>query len=130
MADDARVDELLKQLLDSGGTPEEVCRDCPELLDQVRSGWREVRAVQATVGALFPESPALDESTPSRPRPRAEPAVDLPQVRGYKVEGVLGRGGVGVVYKAWHLRLHRPVALKMLLAGPYAGPEQLERFLR
>src|SRR5262249_42906020 len=36
----------------------------------------------------------------------------------------------GVVYKAWHLRLNRPVALKMLLAGPYAAPEERARFLQ
>ena len=37
---------------------------------------------------------------------------------------------MGVVYRARHLRLNRPVALKMILAGAYAAPEELERFLR
>ena len=37
---------------------------------------------------------------------------------------------MGIVYKAWHLRLQRPVALKMLLAGAYANRAELERFQR
>jgi serine/threonine-protein kinase len=37
---------------------------------------------------------------------------------------------MGVVYRAWHLRLNRGVALKMLLAGSCALPAELERFLR
>ena len=117
--------ELLEELLDSGGTPEEVCRACPELLPQVRAGWQRLRALEAEVGALFPES-----TSATVPRHPPLPTADLPRIRGYEVQGVLGRGGMGVVYKAWHLRLNRPVALKMLLAGPYARPEELERFLR
>src|SRR5262249_49710729 len=37
---------------------------------------------------------------------------------------------MGVVYQARHLRLNRPVALKMLLAGAYAGPHERARFQR
>ena len=125
MTDDPLVEQLLEELLESGSNPEEVCRASPELLPQVRSRLQRLHALEAEVGALFPESLSVDGATPPPPA-----TAELPSIRGYEVQGVLGRGGVGVVYKAWHLRLNRPVALKMLLAGPYARPQELERFLR
>jgi hypothetical protein len=49
-------------------------------------------------------------------------------VPGYEIEGVLGRGGMGVIYLARQERPRRPVALKMILAGEQASAEQLARF--
>jgi serine/threonine-protein kinase len=120
-----RVKELLEGLLDSGGTPEEACRSCPELLPEVRAGWQRLRSLRAEVGAFFPPPPVADAAAPS-----LLPTAELPRIRGYEVQEVLGRGGMGVVYKAWHHRLQRPVAVKVLLAGVYAQPQELERFLR
>jgi WD40 repeat protein/tetratricopeptide (TPR) repeat protein/tRNA A-37 threonylcarbamoyl transferase component Bud32 len=71
------------------------------------------------------------------PRPRAEEVDSAapaspgwPTVAGYEILGILGRGGMGVVYRARQAKLNRPVALKMILAGGHAGDEERARFRR
>ena len=122
------VQHLLEEILDSERSPEEVCRDCAELLAagprtaEAVCGWSRLRWRSCF---LRPES----SPHPTRPWP-VQPPAELPQIPGYDVQALLGYGGMGVVYKAWDLRLNRPVAIKMLLAGAYASPEERERFLR
>ena len=107
MSFDPRVQKLIEEVLDSGRSVEEVCHGLPELLTQVREGLRKCRAMQAQVSALFPEAGVVDfdETMPLIPE-------GLLQVPGYDVAEELGRGGVGVVYKARHLRLNRAVGAR------------------
>ena len=52
------------------------------------------------------------------------------QIGPYEVQHELGRGGMGVVYRAVHNESRIPVALKVIAAGDQASPEQLKRFQR
>jgi WD40 repeat protein len=64
------------------------------------------------------------------PTPPAEWGSGPPApVPGYEIECELGRGGMGVVYRAQDTRLHRTVALKMVHADGPADARQLIRFL-
>jgi urea transport system substrate-binding protein len=122
MLDESRLLELLvewEQREDAreGVRLEDLCRDEPELLEPLR---QRVRVLRAMRGVL--NTQAYEET------PEGTAAGTITSPPGYQIVQVVGRGGMGVVYKAWQEGLDRIVALKMILAGEHADERTLARF--
>ena len=75
-------------------------------------------AVEATVDATVDSAAAVQEAS-------EDPA---PEVAGYQVERLLGRGGMGAVWQARDVAVNRVVALKLLHDSDRAGAQAVARF--
>jgi WD40 repeat protein/serine/threonine protein kinase len=83
-------------------------------------------------GRSLTDPPTGDPSTDlttDRPAPDAHRERAVPVIDGYEILGELGRGGMGIVYRARQVRLNRHCALKMILGGVYADAPAALRFL-
>jgi formylglycine-generating enzyme required for sulfatase activity len=85
------------------------------------------QAIAAGPADILLASSQRDGLTPSGPEV-PEGDVPWPSIPGYAILGQLGRGGMGVVYKARQLGLNRLVAVKMILCGGPAAATELARF--
>ena len=78
-----------------------------------------------------PIDPLDASAAPVTPRIRRQDETMQPlEIAGYEITQELGRGGQGVVYRAVQKATKREVAIKVLLAGPFAAPAAQRRFER
>jgi len=121
---DIRLAELLDELTEAarlGQMPQLgiVIRRYPDLAEELQALWGTVLVAGAIANQTSSQTDLaelpLDVNSPG----------DLPD---FELREELGRGGMGVVFRAWQTSLQREVAVKLILRGTLASTDELARF--
>ena len=123
------------QAVDAGRNPDpaEWLARHPDLADELKEFFAAQQSIDraaAPLRELAPPAPNAAEAPTLAPS-QAPTDAGLGTVRyfgDYELLEEIARGGMGVVYKARQVSLNRVVALKMILAGAFASPLDVQRF--
>jgi serine/threonine protein kinase/WD40 repeat protein len=112
-----------------GETPqlEEYARRFPKLADRLQPLFEVHGALESDCSFDSKSTGPLRENTPTRAE--TELGLDKATIAGFELLGELGRGGMGVVYRAHQINLNRTVALKMIRADGLTTGAGVQRFL-
>jgi serine/threonine protein kinase len=134
-----RIGELINEFFDRRERGETVSEEqflaqYPEHADELRQHLGGLHLL----GALGSSADGNTVSRLAKPKFRgssaenvlAESSQPIPNIPGYQVQKLIGRGGMGLVYKSVQVSTKRVVALKVLLEGPFATETARRRFER
>jgi serine/threonine-protein kinase len=108
-------------------SPEDLCAGRPELVGELERQIRALEEMEALLG-IGQQSGTDTPTGQSVVQTCPPPGAVACQIPGHEILSIIDQGGMGIVYKARHIRLNRIVAIKMILAGSHAPKEQLDRF--
>jgi serine/threonine-protein kinase len=128
----ATLVEELQQSLQQGDIQrvEALCQDHPDLETDLRELWAALVAATVAGDQFRMQDENLEQHlSPFNSAATLSWQFNLPVTQGdFELTEELGRGGMGVVYRAHQISLDREVALKMILPGRLSEPEHVERF--